>query len=111
MNLFLTACIPARLLLALVAYLNRENQAFMENYAILAYLIGISFLTLFVFDLRKTGAESTEEGNVIWWSKYRPVHAFMYALFAYLARHSPEDAWLVLLLDAILGLIIYVTHR
>lgn len=110
MNAFLFGCIPARLLLAFVAYHKRGDAKFMEGYAVLGFLIGISFLTLYVFDLRKTGRESTEPDHAIWWAKYRPIHAFMYILFAYLARHSPDDAWLVLLMDVILGLTIYVTH-
>ena len=59
---------------------------------------------------RKTGVEVG--GESIWWNDLRPVHAFMYGLFALLALNGvKEHAWKVLLLDTIIGLLAFTQHH
>jgi hypothetical protein len=74
----------------------------------IALVPAISFMFLYLNDLRKIGAEA---GGKIWWNKMRPVHACMYLLFATYAIKQEKFAWLILLTDAFIGLIAWYLHR
>ena len=70
----------------------------------LALLPATGFLYIYLGGIRKTGGETF--GQKIWWDKLRPIHAFMFYLFAYLAITKNKKAYLVLFTDAMLGLVI-----
>jgi hypothetical protein len=62
----------------------------------------IGFAYIYLTDSRKTGPEVF--GNKIWWNNLRPIHALLYALFAYMAITQKREAWIVLLADVFFGL-------
>jgi hypothetical protein len=99
--LFLMFCIPSRLLLA--------HFAKTTNSPLIAYLttvIGFGFLYLYFSGSRKRGAEVF--GEKIWWNDLRPLHGSLYLLFSYLVLfHKNPNAYLVILLDTIIGLIAF----
>ena len=107
MLLFLLGCIPMRLLFAYVSY----RQICMPYLAVIALFISIGFMSIYLFGLRPTGAETF--GQPIWWNDLRPVHAVLYAVFAYCAIHPnyAKHAWLVLFTDVIIGLIAFLLNR
>ena len=72
-------------------------------------ILGISFLTIYYYNLRKTGIEVF--GNKIWWNDIRPIHGVLYLIFAYLAINKNKNAWIVLLIDVIFGLIMFINHH
>ena len=74
-----------------------------------ALLPAIGFTIIYVFNLRKVGKETF--GKKIWWNNLRPIHAFLYFAFAYLAISKNNEAWKVLFADATLGLVSYVLHN
>lgn len=101
--LFLLGCIPTRLLLALSAYkIDREKLPYMS---ILTIPIALGFLNIYFRSPRNTGPEVF--GDKIWWNDLRPVHATLYILFSVFALKKNKNAWILLLLDALLGLVAF----
>ena len=71
-----------------------------------AVVISVGFSVIYTLGLRKTGIEVG--GEKIWWNYLRPFHAIMYGLFAFSALSGDKNAWLILLLDTIIGLVNYL---
>ena len=69
---------------------------------VLACLQVVGFLLIYINKWRRS---SFEANGRIWWDDLRPIHAAMYMTFAaYALRNKQQYAWILLLLDAILGL-------
>ena len=102
---FLIGCIGARLLLAYLAYLYPVVLGFV------ALVPAIGFTVIYLGGYRKTGLETG--GKRIWWNHLRPVHALLYFTFALLAfwPKTRGRAWVVLVLDAVLGLAAHLYHH
>jgi hypothetical protein len=75
----------------------------------LAIIPAVGFMTIYFGGLRKTGAEVF--GERIWWNNLRPLHGLLYALFAYMALQRDNRAWIVLLIDVVIGFTAFVMHR
>ena len=102
---FFIGCLGIRLLVAFCAKnLSRKN---LKLSSIPAAILGASFIILYLFDLRKTGFEA---GGKIWWNILRPVHGMLYLLFAVYAYKQEDNAWLILLLDVIIGFLAWLWH-
>ena len=104
--LFLIGCMGTRLALT---YLAKTNAAALPIIGALAIPPAVGITVIFIFGLRKTGNETF--GNPIWWDALRPVHACLWALFAYMAIRKNKHAWKVLLLDTLLGLVAWCAHH
>jgi hypothetical protein len=105
--LFLVGCIGVRLLLVYIA--KTVNIEKLRYFGYLAILPAIGFAVIYLFGLRKTGAEVF--GEKIWWNNLRPIHAFLWGLFAYYAIIGNRAAWMILLLDVIIGLGSFLWHH
>lgn len=103
--LFLGGCIPTRLLFA---YLSKSSSLEINQIlAIIAFIIGTGFIYIFITGIRKTGLETG--GENIWWNNLRPLHAFFYYLFAYMVyTKNIKDAWKVIVIDVVIGLISFI---
>lgn len=104
--LFLGGCMVVRSALVYIAKTGSEKT--LKIMAYLASLVACGYMLIFIFNLRPTGAEVF--GNMIWWNKWRPVHALLYFTFAYLAINNMSNAWKPLLIDVLLGLILFLSH-
>jgi len=104
---FLFACIPARLLIAWIA--KKVPNNYLPYLGLLALLPATGFLYIYLGCIRKTGGETFVQK--IWWDKLRPIHAFMFYLFAYLAITKNKKAYLVLFTDAMLGLVSFLIYH
>ena len=104
---FLLLCIPSRITIALIA--KYIDQQYLPYLGYLAILPAIGFAYIFIFGKRKTGAETF--GQKIWWNNLRPVHSFMFALFAYLAINKNTNSYLVLFADAFIGLVSFLYYH
>ena len=104
---FLFACIPARLLIAWIA--KKVSNNYLPYLGLLALLPATGFLYIYLSGMRKTGGETF--GQKIWWNNLRPIHAFMFYLFAYLAITKNKKAYLVLFTDAMLGLVSFLIYH
>lgn len=105
--LFLGGCIPARL--ALVAAAKYMPINYLPYMSIFTLLIAIGFIYLFSTGKRTTGLET--QGAPIWWMKYRIIHGLLYLLFSYMAFMKNTNAYLVLLGDVIIGLILFLFNH
>ena len=104
--MFLIGCMGARVALTVLAYKLPVEKLPIMGYFYIA--LGFGFILNFIFKIRKSGIET--EGEKIWWDNLRPVHAFLYLWFAYLAVNKNKHAWKVLLFDTIIGLVSFVVH-
>jgi hypothetical protein len=105
--LFLTGCLGSRL--ALVYAAKTAGPAMLEVLGALAILPAAGFFYIYLTGARKTGAEVF--GDRIWWNHLRPFHGFLYATFAVLALFHVPHAWMVLLLDVLVGAAAFVHHH
>ena len=105
--LFFFGCIGTRSLLVYLA--KNANSTYLRYMGYLALLLAISFFYLFLTDSRKTGAEVF--GDKIWWNNLRPIHGFLYLLFAYNAIIGNKFAWIYLLIDVIVGLVSFLSFH
>jgi hypothetical protein len=101
---FLIGCIGTRLAITLLAkWIPLEYLPLM---GIPALAIAIGFTLIYVNGWRKTGIEVG--GGQIWWNALRPVHAFLWGLFGILALLKQPFAWIVLLVDTLIGLSAFI---
>ena len=98
--LFLIGCIGMRSIFVIVA--KNSNAEYLKYMGYLALLPAIGFIYIYLTGSRKTGGETF--GEKIWWNNLRPLHAFIYFLFAYNAIIGNKNAWLYLLFDVVFGL-------
>ena len=105
--LFLFGCIGTRSLFALTAKMISLEYLPVLGYIAIVPIIG--FLYIFATGSRKTGFEIG--GEKIWWNWLRPLHAFIYSLFAYNAISGNRNAWHYLAADVVIGLVAFLVHH
>lgn len=105
--LFLVGCIGMRSLFVIIA--KNASAKVLPYLGYLALLPAIGFLYIYLTGSRKTGGEVF--GEKIWWNDLRPVHSFVYFLFAYNAITGNTQAWMYLLLDVIIGLFAFLAFH
>ncbi len=98
MLLFWIGCIGTRSAAVWLAYSHPTLLPYMGT---LAAIIAVGFFSIYIGNLRQTGLEVF--GDRIWWNHLRPIHAILYAAFAYFALTGRKRAWVFLALDVILG--------
>ena len=104
---FLLLCIPTRIIIALIAkYINNKYLPYLGYLAILP---AIGFAYIFIFGKRKRGGETF--GQKIWWNNLRPIHSFVFALFAYLAISKNQNSYIVLFADVFIGLVSFLYYH
>jgi hypothetical protein len=103
---FIIGCIGFRLYLA---YFAKNNEKYLPLMGKIAILPAIGFIVIYLFDLRKTGAETF--GKPIWWNNLRPIHALFYLLFSYYAIKKTNYSWKFLLIDALFGLSAFLFYH
>tara|TARA_B100001093_G_C26015396_1_gene671507 strand:- start:76 stop:450 length:375 start_codon:yes stop_codon:yes gene_type:complete len=104
---FLLLCIPTRIIIALIA--KYIDPKYLPYLGYLAILPAIGFAYIYIFGKRKRGRETF--GQKIWWNHMRPIHSFMFALFAYLAINKNKNSYLVLFTDAFIGLVSFLYYH
>lgn len=105
--LFLVFCIGSRSLAAYIA--KTIDPKYLPILGYIALIPAIGFAYLYITDSRKTGGETFNEK--IWWTDLRPIHACLYLCFALYALKKSEHAWIVLVVDVIIGLSAFLTHH
>lgn len=102
--LFLIGCIGTRLMFVYIAkHINVNYLPYMGGIALLP---AIGFMYIYIFGARKTGAEVF--GEKIWWNDLRPLHATLYFVFAIMAIQKNKRAWILLLIDVLVGLVSFL---
>jgi len=106
-RLFLLGCIGVRLSLVFIAkYVPNNVLPYLGG---LALIPSIGFFTIYLTNSRKTGPEVF--GGKIWWNRLRPVHGLLYLIFAIFAFKEDGDAWIILLIDVLIGLSAFLIHH
>jgi hypothetical protein len=105
--MFLFGCIGTRLLFVYAA--KNVNNVNLAKLGYAAFLVSTGLLYFYFSGTRTTGPEVL--GGKIWWNNLRPVHATLYALFGLNAINGNRRAWIILLIDVIVGLTGFVYNR
>jgi hypothetical protein len=105
--LFLFGCILVRSIFVYIAATIRIEYLPYLGYLALIPVIG--WIYILATGSRKTGQETM--GQPIWWNSLRYVHALLYLTFAILAILKINKAWIVLLVDVIVGLTAFLWHH
>lgn len=104
---FLVGCIGSRVLLTILA--NKIDNTYLPILGYIALLPAFGFFYIYITGSRKTGLEV--EGDKIWWNSIRPLHSFLYLLFAYNAILKNNNSWKILALDVSIGLLAFIVHH
>jgi len=104
--LFIFGCIVVRLFLVWIA---KTQLKYLRYLGYLAILLALGFIIIYIFGLRITGGEVF--GEKIWWNSLRPVHAFLWGLFAFMAIKGNKKAWIILLIDVLIGLFAFLIYH
>jgi len=102
-TLFLAACIPARILMAILPKL--VSKTWLRYYGLVLLTIGIGFHSLYLSGSR---LRAPEGGGYTWWHEWRPVHGTLYLIAGGLAFHGDPRAWIPLTIDIIIGIVLHV---
>ena len=104
---FLLLCIPVRISFVFIS--RKVDKKYLPYLGYLAILPAIGFAYIYIFGKRKTGAETF--GQKIWWNHLRPIHALLYALFAYLAINKNKNSHFVLFADVLIGFVSFLYYH
>lgn len=103
---FLLACMPARVIITLIAiYINKDYLPF---YGLVLLGPALGFLYLYFSNLR---LKAPEAGGITWWANLRIVHGLLYLTAAILAFQKDSLTWVPLAFDVIFGLLAFVNHH
>ena len=105
--LFIFGCIGSRLLLTTLSAFSYGRL--LTAMGIFALIPVIGWFYIIFIGKRDTGLEVF--GDKIWWKNLRPIHMLLWAFFAYLAISGNRNAWIVLLIDTMLGLSSFLFHH
>jgi hypothetical protein len=105
--MFLGGCIPARLFLTAVA--KYSPVYYLPYMALITLGISLGFLYLYFTGKRRSGPET--QGAPIWWMKFRLFHGLMYLIFSLLAFMRVRTAYIILLVDTFVGLVLFFRHH
>lgn len=100
-----TVCIAVRMLLAVLA------KKYPMWVAPFAAIVSIGFFAVYFGGIRKSCPESGDKTGPCWWNDMRPVHGLIYAIFVIMALRKNPDAWYLLLLDVIIGIMAFGFHE
>ena len=103
--LFLLGCIPVRFLFVYIA----ENIPinYLPLTAPITLIMGLGFFYTF-FSGKKTGSTFNQ---IAWWNNLRPIHGLLYITYSYYAYKKNSDAYKVLLIDVIFGLLSFLIYH
>mgnify|MGYP000058923125 CR=1 FL=1 len=116
---FLLGCIPTRIGLGyLITNLESHKPTLLVYFiSTILLIIGMGFILIFTFGLRKTGAET--QGQPIWWNSLRPIHGSLYLLAGLILMFSFKTTILktnitsskLIFFDTLLGLIAFILYH
>lgn len=103
--LFLGICIPLRFAITYIAKILPIKYL---------PIMGALFLVFGGFFLYQYFSKSRMKGILnqpVWWNNLRLIHGFLFILFAILAIKKIGEAWKILLIDTLFGLVAFVIYH
>jgi hypothetical protein len=108
--MFLIGCMGSRFLLTYVAKTIQPD--YLKYISLVTGLIGVSFVYIYFFGSESADKQLEWTGDKkVWWNDLRIVHGSLYLLFTYMALTQNKQAWLILLVDTLIGLISWTKHH
>jgi hypothetical protein len=102
-SLFVSVCMPIRILIAMVPlYIRTDNLPY---YGALLLMFAFGFLYLYFNNLRLNASEGS---GTTWWANYRLLHGLLYLTAAIYSFQEKIIAALPLAIDVGLGLILFI---
>lgn len=104
-DLFVYGCVPSRVILAILPLLDftKKNEKFRNMLSYILMAMGIGFLIIYIFGLRKKGVETG--GRDIWWNNSRPIHGLLFLSSGiFLLNKQYEISSSFIFIDLILGI-------
>lgn len=96
-------CIPSRLGIAAASHYGSSDVK--KFLAVLGLMVSIGFLSLYAgIWHRDVGLETG--GKKIWWKEYRIIHGLLWLGFSISMFKAKENAWMFLVLDVVISLIL-----
>jgi len=92
-----------------LVYIAYNFPQFLKTLGLLALIPASGIMYIYFKGSRKTGPETF--GDPIWWNDLRPIHGLLWFTFAYMAINGMKNAWMVLLVDVIIGFLAYLNHK
>ena len=107
---FLGACIPSRLLISYLGY--KLDQKYLFYLGIVTLSFSIGFIYIYLFGSKKADSQ-LEWANMktVWWNHLRIVHGLLYLGFSILVFLKKDFGWILILIEAIIGLIAFLHHH
>jgi hypothetical protein len=102
---FVIGCIPARILIMLIAmYLRKDDLPY---YGVLLLGPAIGFLYLYFTNSR---LKAQEAGGHTWWKNIRIFHGLLYLAAAVMAFTKNRLTWIPLAIDVVFGVGAFLYH-
>ena len=103
--LFLVFCMGVRVGVALLA--KYIDKTYLQKLGYLLLLPAMGFIIVYIGGLRGKGGLN----QIAWWNHLRPVHSLLYFIAAFYAIKKDRRSWIVLLLDAGIGLMAFLVYH
>ena len=107
---FLGLCIPTRFGISYLAK-TQKNEYVINFLAIICLIMGLGFLKIYFFGSETADNQLEWAEGKVWWNNLRILHGFLYVLFAVLVFLKKDNAWMIIFLDTIIGLISFFNYH
>ena len=104
---FLGGCIPARVLLAIIA--KYIPLSLLRIMGLITIIPAVWFLYSFIITPYTHAKIITS--TKVWWQDMRIIHSMSYLLFSIFAINQKPYSWIVLFVDAIVGLFAFLIYH
>lgn len=103
-------CIPARLLIALIAA--KIPKDYLKILGAIMLLPAIGIMTIYLFGSKTADSQLQWLGEEkVWWGAYRPLHGIIYFTFAIMAMKGDKNAWYAIVADAVVGSFLFIQNQ
>lgn len=107
---FIIACIGMRIIFMLTS--KYIDPTYLPYLGIIALMISLSMMYIYLFGSEKAEKQLEWLGeDKTWWNQLRPVHSALYLLFAVYAFKKQSFAWIIILIDTIVGFSGWFMHH
>jgi len=106
---FIFICLGTRL--GIAHYAKNASEEVLNNMGKLAIIPAVGIIYIYIFGSKTADGQLSWAGeDNVWWNSLRPIHGIIYALFAIMAIKGNTNAYKMLQLDSIVGLIAFINY-
>lgn len=104
LSILFMLCLLVRFTLTYIV--SRLDRKWLKVVGIFGLLISGGFIYNYMINKSVGGL-----GGRVWWQNYRPIHAGLYAAFGLMALMGDKKAYIPLLMDTIIGMVVFVYYK